>query len=232
MEDIIRKIKALLAKANSTDSEAEAMAFAIKAKELMDKHNVSNADIDDNRIGYKPQHKRIPDPWRGWIASSTARLFNCVLVTGWHRKELRNGRSTSEKGFIFYGREGERLTAEIMTDYFIGAVIRLGTAYKKANSPTDRDFRMYQKACALSLAQRIYDMSEKQADHQQLALVNEHIDQAADIVDGKASKVPALSGDAARAGFEDAQGIGLNLQAGTDAKGNLQIAQTLQIEGK
>lgn len=229
MEDIIRKIKALIAKAASTNSEAEAMACAAKAQELMAKYNLTEAQVSSEAIGELPKNKRISDQWRRWIAVCTARLFNCVLVISYFEREFKNGGRGYDKCWSFVGRQGDCVTADLMTDYFIGAVVRLANEHSKEVQGGQQEWRMFAKACALRLSQRIYEMAEKSADHQVLAIVEKHMEENMNITNGRRSKAITLSGSSARAGFDQANAVGLNLQATSDSHGNLQIGQTLQI---
>lgn len=45
MDDIVRKIAGLMAKANGTENEHEAAAFAAKAQEMLARHNLSEMDV-------------------------------------------------------------------------------------------------------------------------------------------------------------------------------------------
>jgi len=45
MDDIVRKIAGLMAKANGTENEHEAAIFAAKAQEMLAKHNLSEMDV-------------------------------------------------------------------------------------------------------------------------------------------------------------------------------------------
>ena len=229
MEDIIRKIKALIAKAQSTNSEAEAMACAAKAQELMAKHNLTETQVSDDAIGELPKNKRIADEWRRWLAASTARLFNCSLIITHFEREWKNGGRGYDKCWSFVGRQGDRVTADLMTDYFIGAVVRLANEHRKEVKGGQQEWRMFAKACALRLSKRIYEMAEKSADRRVLAIVEKHIEEDMSLTNGRKSKAITLSGSSARAGYNQANSIGLNLQATSDRQGNLHIGQTLKI---
>lgn len=228
-DDIIRKIKALIAKGKSTTSEAEALAFLGKAKELMDQHNLTERDVSDDKVGELPKNKRIADEWRRWLASSTARMFNCAIVIGWFERADRYGIKVNDKCWNFIGRKSDMITADLMTDYFIDTVVRLANAHRKEIEGGQNEWRMYAKACALRLSQRIFEMSEKAADQNQLAIIQKHMDEEMELGEARKAKQIALSGASARAGFSDAENVGLNLQATADGQGNLAIGQTLQI---
>jgi hypothetical protein len=57
---VYEKIRALLAKAESTDSEAEAEAFTAKAQQLIARHSISEALLArDDRAGHEPEAIRV-----------------------------------------------------------------------------------------------------------------------------------------------------------------------------
>lgn len=230
-DDIIRKIKALIAKAASTNSEAEALGCAAKAQELMAKYNVSEAQVSDETIGEMPKNKRIADEWRRWLASSTARLFNCSLLIEHFARPYKTGGTGWDRCWTFVGREGDRITADLMTDYFIGAVVRLANEHRRETGCGQNEWRQFAKACALRLSQRIHKMSGEVADQKQLALVDEAI-AAMDLGKARKAKQIQLSGDAAKAGFAKGNDVGLNLQATGNGAGGLRISQALAIKGK
>lgn len=231
-DDIIRKIKALIAKAQSTPSEAEALACMSKAKELQDKHNLSDRDVSEEAIKELPKNKRIADEWRRWLASSTARMFNCAIVIDNFQRTDRYGAQIWDRCWSFVGRKSDMITADLMTDYFIDTVVKLANAHRKEIDGGQNEWRMYAKACALRLSQRIFEASQKAADEKQLAIIKQHMDDEMNLGKARKSKEIALSGASARAGFKDADSVGLNLQATSDGQGNLQIGQTLQIGSK
>lgn len=225
-EDVIRKIRALLAKAESTFSEAEALACAAKAKQLMAKHEVSEEDVSDERIGSVHNHKRISDTWRQWLAVSTARWFNCAVIREEFERTNRSGDKVSEIGLVYIGRKSDALVAQLMTDHFVATVSRLANEYcKKDKARGQNEWRKYAKGCALRLAQRIYELSKKQTDNRQLELVEQHLAKMA-LREGRKGGSITLAGDAALAGHRAAENIGLNLQATTDRQGNTTLTST------
>lgn len=120
--DIVGKIKALFAKAASTDNEHEAMAFLAKAHELMEKHQLEAGDLDrddpvDGEAYYtKGSVKAAPD-WDMMLIFSVARYFGC------------KGCRCSKDGKWYMdlvGRESARVTAKEMHAYLVKTVRRLG----------------------------------------------------------------------------------------------------------
>lgn len=132
MEKMISKIKALLAKAQGTDNEAEAEIFFAKAYELMEKHQLGTDDLDKDDpmghgIGYTRKGAVAPD-WDYRLMFAVARYYGCKGIT---RKtaDARGYWSGNEMDLI--GRESARVTAMAMHEYLVTAVRRLG----KTNGP-------------------------------------------------------------------------------------------------
>lgn len=153
---LLEKIKALLAKAASTDNAAEAEAFAAKAAELMDKYQI---DIDQlgeagdaigEDTGYTTKERK--PVWQNYVASATARYYGCdtVLSTRW------DGTKTQ-----FIGRESARMTAMEMLPYFIQTINRL--ARDMVAEDKARGIRSYQRATAhrigLEFANRLGELT-------------------------------------------------------------------------
>lgn len=128
---IVEKIKALLAKAASTDSQAEAEAFLAKAHELMEKHQLGAEDLErddpiDESVGAKANGGASPD-WDFQLMFAVARYFGCEGVQWWSQTNtegefLKAGQYTMR----IVGRESARITAIEMHKYLVATVRRLG----------------------------------------------------------------------------------------------------------
>lgn len=231
MDDVIRKIKALIAKSIANPSEAEAMLCAAKAEEMMRKYNLSRSQVDENVISENLHRKRANENWQKWIAKSAAMLFNCAIVhTEFGRVKRGSGEFKMEKTWIFIGREGDRITTEIMYDYFQKTVKTLARRYANETGCPNRERNMFARSCAIRLSERIYEMAKRTSDKRQLALVDEYIDNVIKAVAGRKSKGIVLRGDAAKKGFEAAENICINLQTKHDGKGNLAISEIRRIK--
>lgn len=118
---IVNTIRALLAKATSTDNEHEAEIFFAKAKELMDKHQLDAGDLEvDDPVAEERVYRRngaaAPD-WDFMLIFNVARYYGCKAI----RISLSKG---YEMGLI--GRESARVTAQEMHKYLVTTVRRLG----------------------------------------------------------------------------------------------------------
>jgi hypothetical protein len=106
-QDARRKIAALFAKAKGAGSAAEAIAFAAKAAELARQYGIDPASLDPDRIGHSSRcvtRGKVP-VWRIWLGMAAARLNGC--------ETFRQGGN-----LMFVGRQGDRVSAELMFDYF------------------------------------------------------------------------------------------------------------------
>jgi hypothetical protein len=125
--NIVDKIKALLAKAASTDNQAEAELFLAKAHELMEKHQLDAGDLEkDDPIAFegyyqKGSTKAAPD-WDFMLIFNVARYFGCKAI----RTEKYIGGGKAQWVMDMVGRESARVTAKEMHAYLVATVRRLG----------------------------------------------------------------------------------------------------------
>jgi restriction endonuclease Mrr len=120
---IAKTIKALLAKAASTEFAGEAEAFLAKAHELMEKYQLTHNDLEsDDPIGEDRVYERNnPDgvDWDFMLMFGVARYYGCKAIQI----------SRSEKPYYvmgLVGRESARITATEMHLYLVKEVRRLG----------------------------------------------------------------------------------------------------------
>lgn len=153
---LLEKIKALLAKAASTDNASEAEAFAAKAAELMDKYQIDTDQLGDagDAIGEDTGYQtKEPKPvWQNYVASATARYYGCSTVLS----QRAAGTKTQ-----FIGRESARITALEMLPYFLQTVNRL--AREMVAEDAARGIRSHQRATAnrigLEFANRLLQLT-------------------------------------------------------------------------
>lgn len=100
-EDILKKIEKLLALAGNNPNENEAVAAALKAQELMAKHNIELADVQGNGAGQKITRETYEQgnsshnvsKWKYRLSNIIARNFRCRSYT------------IQRRGIVFYGYE-------------------------------------------------------------------------------------------------------------------------------
>lgn len=151
-DSIIKKIAALIAKANGTDNEHETDAFETKARELMAKYGISESDLDTDKIAHKDADFIISADliWQNRLVWAVARYFNTVAV---QRREYR------KVYFILVGRDGDRATASMMFPYLLKEVRRVAAEIinGKSHSSNTRDV-------GLALAARLSEEAPEESE--------------------------------------------------------------------
>jgi hypothetical protein len=219
LDDMIRKIKALHAKANDSSlTEEEASAFSAKVAELLDAYNLSATVLDRKEETYVHQiHEDLirtthNDAWRRWLASATANLYYCKYYN-WTFADGKKGR-------MWAGADHNRAVAIEMFHYLEKTVVRLSREY--ADDPTWR--YEFAKGCGYGLATRINKMVvERSQPHtgvgnalpmvieQAKAQIEKYMAEKHKIHQGRAHRKIQF-GDAAWDGRLAADGISLNTQ--------------------
>jgi hypothetical protein len=149
---VLEKVRALLAKAESTSFEAEAEALTAKAQELMTRHRIERAVVEAQAAGVasSPTSRRIPvdDPYAGAKAvllSTIADANGCRAV--WSKYD----RSSTVFGFV------DELDAvdELFTSLLVqatGALVRAGSKRDVSGRSRTKSFR---RSFLLAFAVRI-----------------------------------------------------------------------------
>lgn len=149
---IIKKIAALIAKANGTDNEHETEAFEAKARELMAKYNISESDLDTDKIAHKDADFIISADliWQNRLVWAVARYFNTIAV---QRREYR------KVYFTIVGRDGDRATVSVMFPYLLKEVRRVAADIinGKSHSSNTRDV-------GLALAERLNEEAPAESE--------------------------------------------------------------------
>lgn len=118
---IVEKIKALLAKARSTDHEAEAEAFFAKAYELMTNYQLDIGDLfTGDPMGQDDVYFRANRggvDWDSRLMFAVARYFGCKAIQECNK---------SNYWVTLVGRVSARVTAVEMHKYLVTTVRRLG----------------------------------------------------------------------------------------------------------
>jgi hypothetical protein len=158
---ILDKIRALKAKAESTTSEAEAMAFLAKVNEMLIKY-----DIDASKLEIEEQSEitmirwtvKYDDPWRREIYVALCRLYHCTPVRHAHWDENYIYRIID---YTVTGREHNCFLVEEMFEYLINTVIRLSRNYSKLR----REQLAFQRGCGSSISSKILGMVDDNQAH-------------------------------------------------------------------
>lgn len=114
---LIEKIKALLAKAASTEFEAEAQIFGDKARQLMEQHQIEITDLEhDDPVGINKPYRASPSApsYKKFLWSALAKYYGCKVVMSWHKAD--------EYTVNIVGRESSRITTELMYPFVMEQV--------------------------------------------------------------------------------------------------------------
>lgn len=146
MAKIIDTIKALLAKAASTEFESEAEVFLAKAHELMEKHQLEAEDLEtDDPLGHERIYE-VRNPygtdWDFALLFPLARYFGCqaIRIDGLHW--YKDGKLKPKFEMEIIGRESARITVIEMHKYLVATVKKLGLEKSKLKL---REFRKFRK---------------------------------------------------------------------------------------
>lgn len=163
-DKLLETIRKLMAKANGTENEAEAQAFANKAQALLAEHNLSMSDV-------KKEHRKEDDvivednsmltdslPWRRSLATAVAQMYFCRYFYSFVKRA-----SHRKNGYIrydahaFVGAKHNVEVAKIMFSYLNDTVDRLADeATKKYPNPDKSSYRTsFRSACATRVHHRI-----------------------------------------------------------------------------
>lgn len=112
-----KKILALLAKADSTQHEAERSSFTMKARELLEEHQLTEYDLRraDDEFGESVLFAPYDDRAYIFLAANAGRYLGCDLL--WNQ-QWDPSKSRMRNVVKFRGRESCRVTSEIMIQFW------------------------------------------------------------------------------------------------------------------
>lgn len=209
---IIKLIKALLAKADSTASEYEATAFTAKAKELLEKHNIKMHQLGLAQITEEVFDKPINALWQKQLSGATALYFGCEAFT---RQVRRGGGRAQGAGLIFVGQTGAARTAFMMFNYFCDTILKMAQNRKKNYRLNVKDYNSYIVGCALGLSDKLIKLyqsdTKAQTDYE---AAKQHAETAVPHQVDKRPPAFNLKSDEALRGLKDGLNISVNMQLG------------------
>ena len=163
--DIVQKIQQMVAKAESTDSAAEAESIMVKVREMLDRHGISLLSVKRHANDYDPVATSrdiygfwAADNWMRKLSDAAAWYYGVRIV--WTKR----GNYTS---IAVVGRESCRAAFTAMLPYLRGQVNRLASqGWSRHDYPTVSKGR---SQIGLALAHRLYALwhmkQEEQAAH-------------------------------------------------------------------
>lgn len=119
---LLTKIQALLAKAASTDSDHEAEAFAQKARELMEAHQIEQYELgqDTDPLGEDLIPLKHDARCYVTLATHAARYFGCEAAF----RYAYDAEGSWRRHYRIFGREAARITAALMIEYWTAECMR------------------------------------------------------------------------------------------------------------
>lgn len=138
-EQIIERIKKLLSHSvENGATEAEAVAFALKAQKLIAENDVEDWELGEEckqEVIEATTEKSYSRAWRGFLAATVAENFRCKAI---QRKRF-TGTSSKRKTFItFIGYECDAKAALMVFEHLYAVGNKLGKAHENRYY-TDKD---------------------------------------------------------------------------------------------
>lgn len=151
--DVIKKVKALLARAGDAGStEAEALKAAQVAAKLMDEHAISSAEIDQSQILYERQtvtpNHLWHEPFLFWVTTTLADF------TGTYGYRSRRACS-SGYDFVFYGDPADAIFAKYLAESLTNFIVAGCEDETRQRGLKGRARDMFRKGYLIAAAQRI-----------------------------------------------------------------------------
>ena len=216
------KIRKILAKARGTENEAESLAFAAKAAEMLQQHNLAEADLGGEDAVEPLEMRTVSsvdwNPWRISVISSLSELYFSKIFLSYEIFKNKQRRCV-----IVVGRPHNIDVVESMQEYLVKTTMRLAGEYSR-----ERKERLhFEKGCGMRLAMRIREMARAaqeevvvsglitQGKSNLPALYKTELQLAADMVDsqtnGKMARASGHRGRSAAIGAGAAAGDRINL---------------------
>jgi len=155
----LKLMRALLAKANGTENEAEAAIFMARVAKMLQDHNLQEADLATSDAT-EPMIQRTVNsvdwnPWRIEIIDALANLyFGKMYIT----RELYKGKL--RRAIVIVGRPHNLDITESMFEYLVKTTQRLAKAY----SSDRKDILQFEKGCGMRLASRVWKLVRDSAE--------------------------------------------------------------------
>ena len=213
------KIQKIMAKATSTNSEAEAESLMAKVQSMLAEHNLTLEQVDATvRATMDPMGRKNFDnskhSWENRLFGSVAKYYGASAV-------IDNGHWTGKKGRpTAMGRESSLATLEVMWPFILAEVKRAAKAVAKSDSMSSG---AAQRRTAEAMRYRLYSLTvrdEKAAEvaggGMSLVLKDEVSNEVAKHFPNLSNSRKSQTGSTSSA-RDAVSKISLNLQAGGNA---------------
>ena len=167
MSDYASKIAALLRKAESSEHPEETETFLNKAKTLMEKHQISLADLskeerkDEDPMGSGRSKSYAPGTsasTKYLLTSKVAKYFGCYIVLEYHKDA--KGRRREE--VVYHGPLSARTMSEAMFPFIWNQVNYLANVHGKGRKEVRRLVRDISRSLSTRIENLIFLRDEKQ----------------------------------------------------------------------
>jgi hypothetical protein len=156
LDDMLRKIRNLMANADDAANEEACAMFAKKASELMTKYGLEEAHLEvEEQSGIDQEDVNV-----SWSASP-ARKAMVVAVCALYmvRPLTHSGSKAAKKHWTLVGRKANVFMAKEMAEYLLKATMRLSNEYARKTGGNNIDFR---RGCFMRLAERLFELKQQQ----------------------------------------------------------------------
>jgi hypothetical protein len=246
MSNITQKIKTLLAKAASTTFEAEADALMVKARALMEEHQISAWQLggSDDPIGMTlgAQGQSGPSSYKPKLQAQLAALYGCRAIQSMGYLKDANGCLRYGKtgrlieGFVMelIGAESARITTELMTEYVWDQVnVQAKKLAKEYGHDKGHMVRMITNALMIRIARLVAEKKRAEAKVEAntatgknaLVIIASATDAFVNEMFSDLRTIKAKPITSNRAAHAAAAGISLNTQVGGAKAGALRIGK-------
>jgi len=171
-KDIADTIRKLLRKAESTGYEGEAEVFRKKAEEMMQRHALTRAELEQAQFTvryFEPSYSQAP----GWYKSLVANVGTFLGVfTGYD-----SGETGEPCVFILGGREQDIEMLEYTTEAITNQIQQLTEEYKQDPSVGRKEANAYRLGVVQRVGERLQEMVRNVSGEQEergLVLVEEN----------------------------------------------------------
>jgi hypothetical protein len=152
---MLNRIKALLAKTTENGcTEAEAFAAILKARQLMDEHNVSLSDLQDEPLTEQRQRVRNTNRIKRALAQAISQFCEC--------RAWKAAVNTSSSDIVFFGYPQDVQLADWMLETLAGFVERQRDQYLATLPTVDKFHRNgFEVAATNRLSERLKELAPK-----------------------------------------------------------------------
>lgn len=160
MEEVIERIRKLLALAENNDNEHQAAAAIAKAMELMEKYSINQHQLSGRRDDRG--RNSIEGGLYGWQRQLWASVAGMNFCLYQYKPGMRKGEKYQH---IVIGRHVNVVSTQVMAEYLQQAVERLGREYAKEHGINifAKDAIMYREGVALRVAARLRDLKRERS---------------------------------------------------------------------